>query len=635
MNTWKNRVKNTLLLLLVLFTLGVLPRAAYADSPDYRVPVNEGGKPADATYILPGEWNSFYRNSAVSQTGNYYYYTASQKAGTAYWAHVNVLFPRKDNNTRASDNISIYLGYYTVENAQDANDGFTQKNVVLARATSNKTYYVESDTYNNFGSAWVRIPAGSQVIVKVVYNNAGAGDLYYRFSLDLVEDHFPEAAADINNSHTFRRGAVIQDFIDGDSDYIRFETDSNTLYRISIKSEELNPNHGVSSVYLKPFYNGKFCPLGLTPEVDGSCYFLTCGSGYTASDGSTYFLIQLKPDTTYDWGILGNNCKYEVRFEPVSLNDLKLNSIIFYEKLKTGELNSWGGNTRVYSGSPLEPILVLQSAEALSFNEYGNPSNYHTIKMQENVDYKVDSYKSNDKPGTAYVVLKGIGNVTGTLEIPFTILPDPSAPETPETTKASETPGATETPAVPKKGTNLKHTGSNGKYKVVKAGYSVAYTGMITKKSSVKIPDTVKINNITYRVVSIAANALKNQTKVKSVTIGKYVTSIGKNAFYNCSALTTLKLGSQVKTIGAQAFMKCTSLKTVTIPASVTSVGTKAFYGDKKLATVTIKSTKLTDKKVGKNAFGNTSAKSTAKVPAKVKSAYKKWLTKKGIKKVS
>ena len=47
---------------------------------------------------------------------------------------------------------------------------------------------------------------------------------------------------DINNSHTFRRGAVIQDYIDGDSDCIRFETDA-LLADDAHRSEEDGANH--------------------------------------------------------------------------------------------------------------------------------------------------------------------------------------------------------------------------------------------------------------------------------------------------------------------------------------------------------------------------------------------------------
>lgn len=61
--------------------------------------------------------------------------------------------------------------------------------------------------------------------------------------------------------------------------------------------------------------------------------------------------------------------------------------------------------------------------------------------------------------------------------------------------------------------------------------------------------------------------------------------------------------------------------------------GKSAFQGCKKLKTITFKTTKLTAKKVGTKAFKGTPAKATVKVPKKVKKAYKKWLTKKGISK--
>ena len=105
---------------------------------------------------------------------------------------------------------------------------------------------------------------------------------------------------------------------------------------------------------------------------------------------------------------------------------------------------------------------------------------------------------------------------------------------------------------------------------------------------TITIPDTVKVDGITYKVTSVAASALANNKKVTKVTVCKNVTSIGKNAF----------------------------------------------YGDKNLKTITIKSSKLTSKSVGKNAFKGTNKKLTIKVPKKTVSSYKKFLGKKGNSKV-
>lgn len=140
----------------------------------------------------------------------------------------------------------------------------------------------------------------------------------------------------------------------------------------------------------------------------------------------------------------------------------------------------------------------------------------------------------------------------------------------------------------------------------------------------VKIPDTVYLGGIQYTVTSIADNAFLNNKKLKKVTISANVETIGKNAFSGCTNLTTVKMGKNVTTIGERAFYNCKKLKKVTIPASVKKIGKAAFYGCKKLKTITVKTTKLSKKKIGSNAFEGIHAKAVFKVPKSKLSAYQK-----------
>lgn len=186
---------------------------------------------------------------------------------------------------------------------------------------------------------------------------------------------------------------------------------------------------------------------------------------------------------------------------------------------------------------------------------------------------------------------------------------------------------------------------------------SVEYGGVKNiKPSSVTIPATVRIRNVTYKITSVSENAFKNNkkitkvvignnvksiganafagcTKLKSIKIEKNVTTIGMRAFYGCKRLTSITLGSKVTTIGFSAFRNCTALTKLTIPSKVKKIGKQAFYGCKKLKSITIKTTKLTSKNVGKQAFKGTNTKATIKVPRKKLSAYKKLLKSKGISK--
>ena len=54
------------------------------------------------------------------------------------------------------------------------------------------------------------------------------------------------------------------------------------------------------------------------------------------------------------------------------------------------------------------------------------------------------------------------------------------------------------------------------------------------------IPETVLINNIAHAVTAIGANAFKNNTNLKEVTISSNITSIGESAFEGCKNLASI-----------------------------------------------------------------------------------------------
>ena len=194
-----------------------------------------------------------------------------------------------------------------------------------------------------------------------------------------------------------------------------------------------------------------------------------------------------------------------------------------------------------------------------------------------------------------------------------------------------------EEPVIPKKGDVLTDKKTNAKYKIIVSGTkngTVEYTKSLSKNSTkISVPATVKINGITYKVVSIAKNAFKNNKKVTEVTIGKNVKTIGANAFYGCKKLKTVSLGKNVTTVGEKAFYKCSSLKKVTLPAKVNKIGKQSFYGCKDLKNIIIKTTKLTKKNVGSKAFTGINKKATIKVPKNKEKAYQKLLETKGVSK--
>ena len=177
----------------------------------------------------------------------------------------------------------------------------------------------------------------------------------------------------------------------------------------------------------------------------------------------------------------------------------------------------------------------------------------------------------------------------------------------------------------------IKDKATNGVYKVLKGGLSVEFTKPITKKASVKIPDTIKVSGVTCKVTGISANAFKSNSLLKTISIGKNVTTIGNNAFYGCKKLNKITGGNGIAKIGEKAFANCGSLSSVTIAGSVRSIGKQAFYNCKKLKSIVVNTVALTDKNIGAKAFSGIYAKPTVKVPAKQLKAYQKLLRSKGM----
>lgn len=148
--------------------------------------------------------------------------------------------------------------------------------------------------------------------------------------------------------------------------------------------------------------------------------------------------------------------------------------------------------------------------------------------------------------------------------------------------------GFLSTPVVGTKVWDKKKTAIFAITSTSKKSPTVAYVKPQNKKAVlIKVPGTVKIANITYKVTSIASGAFKNNSKVKKIIVHSNVTKIGKNAFKGC----------------------------------------------KKLKTLTIQSKKLIAKSISKDAFRGISSKTTIKVPKGKARAYKALFRKKGLSK--
>lgn len=255
-------------------------------------------------------------------------------------------------------------------------------------------------------------------------------------------------------------------------------------------------------------------------------------------------------------------------------------------------------------------------------------------KLTEKIDYTV-KHSDNTKAGTATVTVTGKGNYTGTVKASFTILPEKKDKKS--ISKATVTlkktsyayDGKTKKPAVTVKlgKTTLKankdYTVSyKGNKNIGKATVTImgkgSYTGKVTKtfKITAKKGTSFTVDGNKFKITNatqVSFNGVKN-TKATRVVIPATVKIGGKNF--------------KVTSVAASALKNKTKVTSVTLGANVTAIGSNAFYGCKKLGTITIKSAKL--KTVGKNAFKGMKATAKIKVPKSKEKSYKKLLKSKG-----
>lgn len=142
--------------------------------------------------------------------------------------------------------------------------------------------------------------------------------------------------------------------------------------------------------------------------------------------------------------------------------------------------------------------------------------------------------------------------------------PEPTLP--PENQEPQETPKPSD---MVKKDDII--TKGDGIYKVTSVkSHTVQYIKPSKKGlKEVTVPSAVKIDGKNYQVTAIAASALKNNTKVQKAVIGKNVKTIGKKAFYGCKNLKKIIIKTTkltLKGVGGQAFANGNKKVTVTVP---------------------------------------------------------------------
>ena len=102
---------------------------------------------------------------------------------------------------------------------------------------------------------------------------------------------------------------------------------------------------------------------------------------------------------------------------------------------------------------------------------------------------------------------------------------------------------------------------------------TVTYVSTTNKNTvtTLTVPNTVTVGGKKYKVTEIKANAFKDNKKLKKITIGKNIEKIGKNAFSGCKNLKTVNIKTTKltrKTVGANAFKGINAKAKVTVPGS-------------------------------------------------------------------
>lgn len=239
---------------------------------------------------------------------------------------------------------------------------------------------------------------------------------------------------------------------------------------------------------------------------------------------------------------------------------------------------------------------------------------YHGTTLTEDRDYTIQ-YENNTTPGTANIRITGAGIFRGEIQKNFTILPPDGGLEE---NNPQPTPGNTENEGTD---SNPNNTGKESSDSNLNNPHSP------DKNGSFEVGDTLEYKGLWYK---ITANATTDKTYYVACT----GTSSAKcKNIYIPKSFTVNDCTLQVIEISEKAFYKVNALKKVTIPPSIKKIGRLAFANCKNLKKVIIKSSSLSKKSIGNQCFKNIHKKAIIKVPAKKKSAYRKWFKKCGFNK--
>lgn len=305
------------------------------------------------------------------------------------------------------------------------------------------------------------------------------------------------------------------------------------------------------------------------------------GYGCVKIDGSYYWVqifsvAEVYHEDGYDYRHPENN--KPVQWDKMSLGNRKDYTAKFTAKVNPKLKTNAEGSITLMSDGDKEVLYIGEEARESVCTHYYDKYKKWTCKIHlstDQYDVKVLTPKLCSYSNGKIKALK-----KGTAKIQYTLKADHSLIAVQEI-EIKEKPI--------EKGSKV--TSGGNQYKVTSTkNKTVSFDGGKGNATTISIPKTVKIQGKKYKVTSIAANAFKDNQKLKKVTIESNVIKIGSNAFSGCKNLKKITVKSKkIKTVGGNALKGIHKNAEIKVPESKLSQYKRLFKNKGQKKSVKIK----------------------------------------------
>lgn len=431
----------------------------------------------DAYYFVDCTWDDNYHDSMLEEYDDNYFlvdYQTLQADDTQYEHLIEDTYDNPYFNSKYRSNISQTCYDNTTENISNYALSELREGVDYTASSSSESSMVISGIGNHYGV----VKRDKSVIPLTLSYVSGAG-----FTGEVIT---PEVTID-----GLVRGV--------DFDVISFAVNAG--------------EQSFAVIGLGKYSGMKYVPLHIyTAYINNFPITLS----YT----TTYYDGTIKKPSVSIKG-LKENYDYIVTYNPVAEGT----GYVYI----TGKGNCYGSVTMTYQvvKREINPDLVVLSNTSYEYNGYEKRPDVYISGLAKNQDYVV-SYVDNVNPGTAYVIIRGIGCYGGEIAVPFSITkPVQSADSNTAVTKASAKSTAASKPAKAKLKKLITAKKAITVYwnKVSKAsGYQIEYSTKSNFKGSKKI--TVSSSKATSKKISKLKKGKKYYVRVRA-----YKTVNGKKLY--------------------------------------------------------------------------------------------------------